>query len=198
LHQWTPNTDHCHLYWGRYRILPSVTVLLPSVAQRLQSFSEVGGSLREASTPPPAWLLSAQADYDARQLTLPRESRIHKALHTPAGHTLVCAFDATGALVGAMSYRVRSDPTDLFLTSLGSTGDLPGTGVALLAHLAQVSLHTGLAVRASLDPLAFSFYQSLGWVEIEPGDPGHKWRWPLACRTELAELTLPIEPALAL
>ena len=169
-------------------------ILDPSTARRLQAFFAAGGCLLEATKPAPTWLVDARADYDARHPNSPRESRILKALHAPEGDTLIVAFDADGILVGAMSYRVRQDPTDLFVTSIGSTGALRGTGVGLLAYLASVSLDLGHGVRASVDPIATSFYESLGWTEIIPGDPGHKWRWPLAARTTLASLALPAVP----
>jgi hypothetical protein len=172
--------------------------LAPSVAQRLQSFVAAGGHLASATTPPAAWLVAARATYSRHWNASPAGSRIERALYAPADYTIVGALDAQDNLVGAMSYRTRTDPTDLFVTSIGSTGDLGGTGVALLTHLAQVSLQSGLSVRASLDLRAINFYSSLGWVEIEPGDPGHKWRWPLASRTELAELATLNEPTLGL
>lgn len=162
-----------------------------SVGIRWQGFQDAGGTLEVSGATREAWVLSALEDYDARQPTNPRGSRIHKALHAPADHTLVGAFDADGTLVGAMSYRTRQNPTDLFVTSLGSTGALPGTGVALLAHLALVSIEAGLGVRASLDPIALGFYQSLGWKEIEVGDPGHKWYWPKAARQAVVALLVP-------
>jgi hypothetical protein len=193
-----PMRPSCHLCRCFCVILIPVATLASSAAERLQGFTAAGGYLLLATTPPPPWRLDARAEYDARSPLQPRGSRIHKALHAPADYTLVGAFDSSGVLVGAISYRVRALPADLFVTSLGSTGDLPGTGVALLAHLAQVSLDAGLAVRASLDPIAISFYQSLGWIEIEPGAPGHQWHWPLVARTELAELAVPTLPEPAL
>jgi hypothetical protein len=168
-----------------------MSILDGSVVQRLQGFQADGGHLRSAVGTVPSWLAEARADYDAKRPTQPRESRIHKALHAPSDYTLVAAFGADEALVGAMRYRLREDPADLFVTSIGSTGALRGTGVALLAHLAKASLEANLGVRASVDPLAVGFYRSLGWVEIEPGDPGHKWRWPLAARIELAAMDGP-------
>jgi histone acetyltransferase (RNA polymerase elongator complex component) len=92
-----------------------------------------------------------------------------------------------------VAHAVTFDATGtecLVIGEIGTTGEVAGTGRALLSHLATQALMSGLEISCIADVGARGFYTHLGFVQDPPRDVRYVWGRE-AMLTALAQLSTP-------
>lgn len=147
-------------------ITPQVASFITSNAKK---FYEAGGSLANIKSgatalPTGKSLSEAKADLRAKEKDPSNSERQREGYAmmrgnlsalSQKGHGAFLALDKEGNLVGVLGYIQNKTGTDLHVTELGSTNQVPGTATALEVALARSAGNSNIASSATPDAEAY-------------------------------------------